>query len=397
MNHGGRHQPTRRAGVYVLVLTTSSVTMMIAMIGMGALSAQREAGDLTAARTRAALLAESAINLAADAIDQDPNWRSVSGGRLVDVIVDGADVSAEATDSVDGDLADDAGEGFTITGSARLRGARQRLSVDFEYTQTAISGLTVPFIATGGGAGSGSLCIFFPSMPLPVCGGQISILPISSIFSAVSMSWAELPDPSVVQQYAGMGTAIPLECSQGGHGFAYQGLILSVTEGPGGGAPDPRAIYVLDGCGGDVKLTNPEIAGTLVVVNTNLIRIQTPRVFRSGPEGLPIILADCDVEFHDAAASLIDNTVPDTDDDPDSPDFDDPTFDGMQGIIYANGDITATGRFDLRGVLLTTGVATFGGQSSITENPLHKANPPEGFTKPDALRMVAGSWRAVVD
>jgi hypothetical protein len=390
-----RH-PTRRAGVYVLVLTTSAVTMTIAMIGMATISAQREAGELTGARSRAAILAESAINLAVERIDTDSAWRDASGGVLVDVTVDGARITAEAIDPADGDLANDAGDAFTLTGSAQLGGARQRLAVDFSYTQVAVEGLSYPLILHGGAGGGGSLCVFAWSMPLPVCGGLI-LAQIKDVFPAVSMSWIDLPDPSVVQQYAAMGTPISTDCSAGGRGKVYPNLVLSSDSGPGGGTPDPRAIYVLDGCGNDVILNSPRIAGTLVVINAQSVSIQQPRVFRSGPEGLPIILAHADVYFVDAGTSSIDATAPDTDDDPSGPDFDDPTFDGMQGIIYVDGNIDASGYFDLRGTLMATGAATFAGASTITANPLHRSNPPEGFTVADELRMVAGSWRAVVD
>jgi hypothetical protein len=157
-------------------------------------------------------------------------------------------------------------------------------------------------------------------------------------------------------------------------------------------------VYHIDGRGNDVTVTGASIVGTLIVTNAPTVTVRSPTVLRTGAEGLPILLIRGDAVLTDVGNEIIDATAPDTDDAADGPDFDDPTFDGMQGIIYVDGDISIPGDFDLRGPLISSGLITIQGNAVIRHNPAFVEAPPPGFSVSSGACLFApGSWREVVD
>lgn len=386
-----------RGGVYVLVVVTSAVTMSIGALAVMAAASNREMQEIELERRQALSLAESGIHLALDVIERDDAWRTRAGGRIIDSLsMERGELEVRASDS-DGDLADDGSDAFTLTATASFGRARQRVEAEFAYDVRPIEAIYYPFPIVSDGAGR--ICAYTYLSPFPVCAGGGGFLEadIATLYSEPDISWIDQPDPSLVEYYASRATPIPLSLSDGGLGEFYNNLELTTSGVSTGVTPDPRHIYVIDGGGGDVEVVRLALTGTLVVVNARSLTWRRPVVARPGPEGLPIIIADCDLVIRSAGPDRIDETWPDDDDTPGGTDFDDPTFDGVQGVIYANGDVRIRQDLEMRGSIIATGFGQIDDNVTIRHEAAYVESPPPGFRVGDSVRHVEGSWRVVVD
>ena len=124
----------RRASVYVLILAAS---LLVSVIGVSALLAARvqhrtasSADDIVKAR----LNAQSALNLALLAIDQDPNWRQTYTHDTWEPVVSVGDGTCKwkLVDDKDADLKDDPFDSVSIVAWGMAGVATQKLSVRLE-------------------------------------------------------------------------------------------------------------------------------------------------------------------------------------------------------------------------------------------------------------------------
>ncbi|MEM1072501.1 MAG: hypothetical protein AAGH71_06750, partial [Planctomycetota bacterium] len=314
-----RRKPTKRGGVYVLVLVTSVVCMSIGMLAVTASSSSREMQEINLERRRAMLLAESGIHIALQAISQDDAWRMSPAGRIAGTLtLERGELWVDGTDA-DGDLRDDDTDPFTLTSTATFGRAKQRVAVDLEYSLSPVEAIYYPFPNVADGAGR--ICSYLYLSPFPVCagGGGFFEASIADLYSETNTSWIDKPDPALIQYYQSRGTVIPQSLSQSGVGRKYSDINITPTQLDINIEPNPQHIYVLDGNGGDVELESSRLVGTLVIVNARSFELRRPRVVRPGPEGLPVIIADCDVFINDADRDRIEETWPDTDDLPEGP------------------------------------------------------------------------------
>jgi hypothetical protein len=387
--------PRRRGGVYLLVLVTSAISMSIGVLAVTTAAASREIQELDIERHRAMARAESGIQLALTAIDADDRWRSIAGGRIVGPLaMDRGTLVVDASDP-DGDLADDETHAFTLAATAVYGRSKQRIAVDIEYAFSPVEALRYPF--PNEASGKGQICAHLTGVPIPVCAGGTLQPPITSLYNSTTVSSFDRPDPRVVSEYAALGTVIPVALSQGGKGEKYKDLEITTTSLTAGIARDPRHIYVIDGGGEHVELEDGALVGTLVVVNAASFTFHKPVVARPGPEGLPLILAECDVIIKNADPNEIDETWPDTDDIPGETDFDDPSRDGVQGVIYVDGNIEIDHDLVMWGSIIVTGEATINDEVTIYHDDAYVESPPPGFREDASLRVASGTWRAVVD
>lgn len=387
-----------RGMVYLLVLVTAGVTVSMGMLAVFAAAAQREVQELSIERERAALRAEAGIQVGLAAIGSNDAWRSAAGGRVVATqTMDRGELTVAATDA-DGALDDEETDPFTLTATATYGRAKQRVAADVEVVYTPIEALEYAIVAQGGLTNVGDLSVSFADVSLDV--SLVLLGALNPWKGDKGMDEIEMPKPSVIETYAARGTVLPVELSSDAEGMLYEDLILTVADAQSKesrGTADPNAIYVIDGRDGPVRLTDPRIVGTLVVVNASSLELATVRTLRPAGVGLPVLLTDAPLTFDGARSSETDTLIPDTDDDPDGPDFDPDTFDGVQGIIYADSDVSIFNGFDMHGTLMITGSLTTSGETNITWNDAFLEVPPPEFRSGRTWRIVAGTWRAVVD
>lgn len=146
-----QHNASRKGGIYIAVLGTS---MLVAMLGLAALMAQRIQGRLIsqAADIRQAQLnANSAVELALLTMKQNPNWRTAqsngdwftfNGPTL-------GTATANVTDPRDGDLANGDAEPVVVRGVGNSGQAQQRVEVTLDPRREPLSCLRSA-VAVGG-------------------------------------------------------------------------------------------------------------------------------------------------------------------------------------------------------------------------------------------------------
>lgn len=388
----------RRGGVYLLVLVTSAVSMSIGVLAVTTAAAERESQELEIERHRAVIRAESGIHIALAELSTVSDWRKLVNGRAIGpLIMSRGEIAADVSE-IDGDLADDADKTFTVTATASYGRAKQRVAADFEIRVEAVEALEYALVAQGGITSTARLDLEFGSVTVSSRIPLVNeLMPWSD---AKAMNDIGMPDVSVVKAYAALGTVINPRLSKDSRGREYDELQLTVSGAltdVGSQAGDPRAIYVIDGGGGPVRLTEPAIVGTLVVINASSLELDTVRTLRTASEGLPVLLTDVPLTINAASAAETQDRVADDDDQAEGPDFDDSTFDGIQGIIYADNRVLLSGGLDMHGTLISTERIVMADRVSIQRNEAFLQEPPSGFREGVGLRHVAGSWRQIVN
>ncbi|MEM1071878.1 MAG: hypothetical protein AAGH71_03535 [Planctomycetota bacterium] len=379
------------------MLTTSTIAVSMGLLAIHSVSAQRIVAFRSNDATRARMFAESAIQLALYEIENRFEWRTAESVDPFGVLTyEGVTFSATIEDPDDGDLTSGEDQRARIIGDASVGQARQRLSVLLESDTRAVEALEYPIVIAGGADGIGELCGYTRGSFLPFCAGGFLQVPIDWMYSAASMFWIDLPDPSVVQEYAAIGTLVPVGLSDKQQGKKYKNLELTSSGVSAGIESNLRHIYVIDGGGQHVELEETALIGTLVVINARSFTFFHPIVARPGPEGLPLILADCDVIIKHAQHRL-DTSWRDLDDLDTGPDFDQEGFEGLQGIIYVDGDLEIDEELQMRGSLIVTGSADINDKAVIRFEEAYSESPPPGFRVDEGLMIVEGTYREVID
>ena len=387
-----------RGMVYLLVLVTAGVTVSMGMLAVFAAAAQREVQELAIERERAALRAEAGIQIALAAIGSNDAWRSAAGGQVVATqTMDRGELTVAATDA-DGVLDDEATDPFTLTATATYGKARQKLAADFEIELGAVEALEYALVAQGGVTNTGSINLDFGDVEF-----TLSTLLLDSLnpwSGAKDMDDIGMPDPGVIAQYETLGTVLPLSMSSGGTGTLYEDLLLTIDDAESKEdrtTPNADRVYVIDGRGGPVLLNELTLVGTLVVVNATSLEITRPKTMRPSAEGHPLLLTAAPLTLNGVSKQEMSSKVKGEDPREGGPDFDQNGNRGAQGPIYVDNNVTIVNGMDMIGTLMSTGEVFIAGNVSIERNDAFLASPPPGFRSEGGPKLIAGSWRAIVD
>ena len=71
--------------------------------------------------------------------------------------------------------------------------------------------------------------------------------------------------------------------------------------------------------------------------------------------------------------------------------------DEIRGLVHVKGTLTLGGTARIVGVVICEGAVSCDGASTIIYDPSLYANPPQGYTYVEGMRVSPGSWRQVVD
>lgn len=128
MSPARRRRSDRSGMAYVAVLC---IAMLVAIMGVGALSVGRVDREALALRSDAAearALAESAIELGRVIIGSEPEWREdrASGVWLSNVALGRGTITLTVVDPADADLSDNALDTVVLTGTGGQGGMRRR-------------------------------------------------------------------------------------------------------------------------------------------------------------------------------------------------------------------------------------------------------------------------------
>ncbi len=387
-----------RGGVYLLVLVTAGVAMSMGVLAVAAAASQREIQEIAIDRERAGAIAESGIHLALDAIEGNSTWRLTPAGRVLGPLtLDRGQLWVDATDA-DGSLTDDDSDPFTLTATATFGQARQRVAVDIESAFEPIEALEHALVAHGGVTNTGDITLSVDTATLDI---SIPLIAELDPWNRMrEMGDIALPDPGVIAQYQAMGTVLPQSMSNGGEGMLYEKLLLTIDAAESKAdrtAPNADRVYVINGRGGPVLLTDLRLVGTLVVVNATSLEISSPKTMRPSAEGHPLLLTAAPLTLDGVSKRSTNNALKGEDARPTGPDFDRKGNQGAQGLIYVNNNVAIVNELDLIGTLMSTGQVFVSGEANIERNDAYLEAPPPGFRGGTVPRIVAGSWRAVVD
>lgn len=390
--------PSQRGGVYLLVLVTASISMSIGILAVTAAAAQREIQELAIDRERAGVLAESGIQIAIDTVSGNTSWRTMPGGRIVGPLtIDRGQLWVDAADT-DGNLNDDTSDPYTLTATATFGQAKQRVAVDVVQTFEPIEALQYPIVAKKGLVNNHKLEMSVGGIDLMV---QVDEVDPLSPWSGRSMADIEIPVAAIIREYADRAVLVPIAASKNGKGLDYEELTLSSTTAGsrelGSFERSPLGVYVIDGGGQDIYIRQPQIVGTLIVLNAASVRVHDPKVLRVGPEGNPVLLIQGITELDGLEEGKTDESISDNDDKASGPDFDDEAFDGVQGLIYIDGPVQIRGGMTLHGTLISTDVVDVYSDVFIRRNDAFLEAPPPGFRYGETPKVIAGTWRSVVD
>ncbi|MEN1681097.1 MAG: hypothetical protein AAGJ46_16035 [Planctomycetota bacterium] len=413
--------------VYVAVLGISMIVAMMALAGatVGRLELRRSASRSDAIMAR--ILAQEAIEFGFNWMDKNPNWRT----ELTNGIAHGpfhasggGNFRFVATDP-DGDLADDAEEGFVLRGVGRSGDAVACEEVEVAFTgeplDCLLSALTVNSAVS---MPNGSLFAW-----KTIYGdGIVSVngnLATGSSYSKVDCdAWAtgtitgdiegfadelqsparQMPGANVFDYYIANGTPIEITAipeSSGKRRIIRR--LISPAANPYGPA-NPNGIYVIDCQGEDLVIHIARIVGTIVLLNNgDGSEISNAMCWEPAEAGMPALLVENNIKLNIAANGLIESvdnvnynppgTPYEGETDNDESDLYSPR---MWGIIYCGGRLTVDQYFGF----VTKGAVVceeYELDSIVTHNydAVHLNNPPPGFRNDGELRIVPGSWRSV--
>jgi hypothetical protein len=133
----------RRGGVYIAVL---GAALVISLLGLSALVGQRIQNRLVTASAdirQAQLNANTAVELALLSMKQENNWRTARphGNWFVNRPATAGTCTANVTDPIDSDLANNSTDPVTVLGIGYSGDAEQRLKATFDTFTTPISSL----------------------------------------------------------------------------------------------------------------------------------------------------------------------------------------------------------------------------------------------------------------
>jgi hypothetical protein len=119
-----------RGTAMLLVLIAVAVCTILALSFLASQEPTAVVASNIDRKTQARAIAESALKMAIDYVNEDADWRTdkSSGVWMTDVALDGGTFTLTGTDEIDGDLADDTAEAVTLSVVATYAGVTHRVS-----------------------------------------------------------------------------------------------------------------------------------------------------------------------------------------------------------------------------------------------------------------------------
>lgn len=411
----------RRGGVYIAVL---GVSVCVAVIGMAAVAQVRSqragvAAVVDAAQARHA--AESGVELAAQWVAGDGNWRSTRphGEWKAGLALGGALCTVEGIDPIDGNFRNRAYDPLLLRATATRGGATQIVQARMKAVGTPLNVLSLGLHALGevqvtsgssvtvqgaklssagtyssSGTLTGSVQCLLSLFPGTVTGG-VTIL--TSILT-------QMPSSGVQAMYTGLGTPISVS----------GGMIDRVVIGPGVnpyGATNADGLYILT-TNQDVTIRNSRISGTLVIVCPGrTVTIDAPVFIAPSRTDYPTLIVDGNLVLKFSASGGLSEPSLGVNFNPAGAPFkndsNSTTADvypaEVQGLVHVKGTFTMDGSPLVRGTVISEGApllaagVTLKGTPQIIYDPALYTTPPMGYTTSVVMQLESGTWAKVVD
>jgi hypothetical protein len=406
-----------RGSAYVALL---GLSLLVAVIGTGGLlisRAQSRAADLQRDMGEARLNAVSAVQYGRAQIDKDPNWRSthVNGSWYANIPLGNGTFSLDVTNP-NGPLNNSMSDPVVLTGTGVCGSAVQQVQATLTATvtpltclQTAITAGSISFANTTVNA-SGQVIAAIGSVTAGTGGtgatidGDVEAGGLVSGFTYNGKTTSNaaprtMPASTVFDYYKANGTTV----SYGSTGGAISKTLISPAANPMGGGTNTRGIYVIDCGGGTLSISLCRVVGTLVVLNTSGVTVQSSVTWDPAVAGYPCLLVQGPLTLKMVTTALAENKS--TNLNPTGTPYPYPSgsVDGdtsdsypsaINGLVYCTGDCT-TGSGPQVNILLVGGTLSSTTTLTALGDAAVLANPPPGFYSVQ-MKLSRGSWRQVV-
>lgn len=422
-NNLRRHR--RRGSIYLVVLGYASLVTIIGMSALLALRVQRRAAEGEIDLTRARLHARSAIESGLWTIAHDPDWRTAApNGTWINNQPFGEGTYAlDGVDPDDGDLADAINDRLVFTGTGVSGEARHRTQVQLEPRIEPLACLEVALHAGNDlnfdGAALQSDQTISANNDVNSTDSTMlaNVEAVNSVSgdgfvgtTATGISPRAMPDAAVFDYYLANGTPISIfalteELRDTGTRWRIQDKVISPASNPFGVTTNPEGIYVIDCKFEEIRIDKSRIVGTLVLLDPGPnSTIKSSLNWEPAVRDFPAVLVRGDIELS-LSSTALDEADRETNFNPPGTsykDFEDgDTVDRypslITGLVYVSGNLLTGNSTTLDGIVVVGGSLNASGVMDLTYRQALFDNPPPGFFTVPGMRVVAGSWKQIVD
>ncbi len=411
----------RRGSIYPAVLAYASLVTIIGLSALLALRLQRRASEGEIDFSQARMHARSAIEMGLWVVENNAAWRSAlpNGVWLEDRPIGSGTYTLEVVDPNDGDFMNSDLHPLVLTGTGVQGAARHKTQLRLEPPTSPLGCLEVSLhagndlkfnaallqsnqiISANNSVDSNTSTIDADVEAVNVISGSGYTGTSRTGIDARSM-----PNSAVFDYYLDRGTPISiLSMPTNASGALMEKIVLSPASNPYGVETNPTGIYVIDCQGTNLEITLSRIVGTLVLKNPGSGSIITQSVnWEPAIANYPALMVSGSMKINLDAADLSESalsvnfnplgTPRGTIDDADQLD-DYPSV--IKGLVYVSGDLLASGANSFEGSLIVGVSLDASGVLDLEYDSVYFDNPPPGFFEVSAMRVVAGSWKQVVD
>lgn len=422
------HQPPkssqrfrRRASIYLVVLSYASLVTIIGLSALLALRLQRRAAEGEIDFSQARQHARSAIELGMWMLGNNPAWRDdlPNGVWVENRTIGTGTYTLEGVDPNDGDLGNSILHPLVLTGTGLSGAARHKTQVRLEPVIAPLGCLEVALHA---GADLNFNAITLWSNQTISANNRVDSINsriVSSVEAVKAINGTDytgtttigidprsMPSGAVFDYYLSHGTPISvLSLPTSNLKVQIANVVLSHASNPFGTETNPQGIYVIDCQGREIEIRFSRIVGTLVLLNPgsgSIIRLSVN--WESAVENYPALLVSGAMAIGLDATDLSESALGVNFNPPGTPDEDeedtvlDDTYDSeIEGLIYVSGNLEVSGSNQFKGVVIVGETLNATGTMDLTYRSDYFDNPPPGFIEVPKMRVVAGSWKQVVD
>lgn len=415
------HRLNRARCAGSIYLTVLGCSMLLTVIGLGSLLAirvQRRSIQAAQDSSKARLCAQSAIELGLRSVAQDADWRTTfsSGTWLSETqLADGA-LTLEGVDPEDDDLADSDYDTLVLTGLGVKGLARHKTQVTLAPVVESLEPLNTCLHTSG-------LFVVKAGKTLTVLGapastnnnlvndgtvdGDADVVVVAKVGTITGTLTSGVPDKAMPDLTL-FDTMVAKATALGMPGNISK-QVLTATYNPWG-AGNAEGIYYINTAGGNIKLEDVRIEGTLLIdAGLGDVTIEKSALMENPTGDYPVlfikgkkvtIAIESLTESLDEASDSANYNPPGapyhgvTDEDQD--DVYPNVIRGLVHVICSGGLVLQeTARFE--GAIICTGAVTCDGQNTIVHDPSLYAVPPEGYTYVSRMEVSPGSFKQVVD
>ncbi len=414
-----RHR--RRGSIYPAVLAYASLVTIIGLSALLALRSQRRASEGENDLSQARLHARSAIELGLWILENDTGWRSErpNGIWVKDRPIGGGIYSLEVVDPNDGDLANSDLEPVVLTGTGVYGSALHKTEVRYGPQIRPLGCLEVSLHANNDLKFNGALLQSDQTIS-----ANNNVESISSTIDAnveagnaisgsgytktvlEGINFRSMPNSAVFDYYLDHGTPISISSMPtNANGALMEKVVLSPWSNPYGAETNPTGIYVIDCQGTNLEITLSRIVATLVLINPGADSIIRQSVhWKPALVNYPALMVKGSLKINLDAANLDEsalgvnfNPVLTPDGGDEDTDKDDTYSSQIKGLVFVSGDLFISGASTFEGTVVVGVSLDATGVLVLRYDPACFDDPPPGFFVVSPMRLLAGSWKQVVD